>query len=96
MQNYPKTETGDVLQIVIIQFSWYAKGTKGRFFFRKYDAFFSLPKKCAENYPVRDILKLLSVFCLESADFNLSLGQNPELFLGNGNIINTFLRISDL
>ena len=24
-------------------------------FFRKYDAFFSLPKKCAENYPEKEI-----------------------------------------
>ena len=30
-------------------------------FFRKYDAFFSLPKKCAENYPEKEILKLRSV-----------------------------------
>ena len=30
-------------------------------FFRKYDAFFSLPKKCAENYPDKEILKLRSV-----------------------------------
>ena len=27
----------------------------------KYDAFFSLPKKCAENYPRKEILKLHSV-----------------------------------
>ena len=31
------------------------------FFFRKCDVFFSLPKKCAENYPEKDILKLRSV-----------------------------------
>ena len=30
-------------------------------FFRKYDAFFTLPKKIAENYPEKDILKLCSV-----------------------------------
>ena len=30
-------------------------------FFRKYDAFFLLPKKCAENYPKKEILKLCSV-----------------------------------
>ena len=30
-------------------------------FFRKYDAFFSMPKKCAENYPEKEILKLRSV-----------------------------------
>jgi hypothetical protein len=30
-------------------------------FFKKYDAFFSLPKKYAENYPEKDILKLCSV-----------------------------------
>ena len=30
-------------------------------FFRKNDAFFSLPKKCAENYPEKDTLKLRSV-----------------------------------
>ena len=35
---------------------------KGRFF-GKYDAFFSLPQKCAENYPE-------IVFGLESADSN--------------------------
>ena len=29
-------------------------------FFRKYDAFFSLPKKFAENYPEKEILKLCS------------------------------------
>ena len=29
-------------------------------FFRKYDAFFSLPQKC-ENYPEKDVLKLCSV-----------------------------------
>ena len=34
---------------------------KGHLFFRKYDAFFSLPKKCAENYPEKEILKLRSV-----------------------------------
>ena len=33
-------------------------------FFRKYDAFFSLPKKCAKNYPEKEILNLR----LESAD----------------------------
>ena len=30
---------------------------KGRFFLRKYDVFFSLPKKYAENYPEKEILK---------------------------------------
>ena len=30
-------------------------------FFREYDAFFSLPKKCAENYPEKEILRLRSV-----------------------------------
>ena len=30
-------------------------------FFRKYDGFFSLPKKCAENYPEKVILKLCCV-----------------------------------
>ena len=30
-------------------------------FFRKYDALFSLPKKCAENYHEKEILKLCSV-----------------------------------
>ena len=30
-------------------------------FFRKYDPFFSLPKKCAKNYPEKDFLKLGSV-----------------------------------
>ena len=30
---------------------------KGRFFLRKYDAFFSFPKKYAENYPEKEILK---------------------------------------
>ena len=34
---------------------------KGRFFLRKYDVFFSLPKKYAENYPEEEILKLSSV-----------------------------------
>ena len=36
--------------------------TKGRFF-RKYNAYFSLPKKCADpdNYPEKEILKLRSV-----------------------------------
>ena len=27
-------------------------------FFRKHDTFFSLPKKCAKNYPEKEILKL--------------------------------------
>ena len=31
------------------------------FLFRKDDAFFSLPKKCAENYPEKEILKLCCV-----------------------------------
>ena len=30
-------------------------------FFRKYDAFFSFPQKCAENYPEKEILKLRPV-----------------------------------
>ena len=34
---------------------------KGRFFFRKNDAFFSLPKKCAKNYPLKEILELCCV-----------------------------------
>ena len=29
-------------------------------FFRKYNAFFSLPKKCGKNYPEKNILKLRS------------------------------------
>ena len=38
-------------------------------FFRKYDAFFSLPKKCAENHLEIKILKL----CLESTDSNCTV-----------------------
>ena len=39
-------------------------------FFRKYDAFFSLPKKCAENYPEQEILKLCYVLCKQKAHEN--------------------------
>ena len=31
------------------------------FFFRKYDAFFSWPQKCAKNYPEKEITRLRSV-----------------------------------
>ena len=79
---------------------------KGSFFFRKYDAFFSLPKKCAENYPEKAVLKLRSVqsqLTLNKAQFSVQgrknskyKGQNTPHFLGNGNNTNLFLRISDL
>ena len=75
-------------------------------FFRKYDAFFSLLKKCAENYPEKEILKLHSIQsqltltalqCPRAGKFKIqSLGQNTAHFLGNGNNTNIFLRISDL
>ena len=45
-------------------------------FFRKYDAFFSLPKKCAENYPEKRYFEI--VFCLESADSNCTALQYPR------------------
>ena len=38
-------------------------------FFRKYDAFFSLPKKCVENYPEKYILKLCSDLTLTALQF---------------------------
>ena len=75
-------------------------------FFRKYDAFFSLPQKCAKNYPEKEILKLRSVQsqltltplqCLRAGKFKIqSLGQNTAHFFGNGHDTNIFLRISDL
>ena len=75
-------------------------------FFREYDAFFSLPKKCAKNYPEKEILKLRSVQsqltltalqCQMAEKFKIqSLGQNTAHFLGNGNNTNIFPRILDL
>ena len=69
-------------------------------------AFFSLPKKCAENYPEKDILKLRSVQsqltltalqCPRAGKFKIqSLGQNTAHFVGNGNNTNIFPRKSDL
>ena len=74
--------------------------------FRKYDVFFSLPKRCAKNYPEKDILKLCCVQsqltltalqCPRAGKFKIqSLGQNTAHFLGNGNNTNIFPRISDL
>ena len=41
----------------VVNFSQYRGYPKGPFF-QKSDAFFSLPKKCAENCPEKDIFKL--------------------------------------
>ena len=49
---------------IVFRNTYYSPQSKngvGVVFFRKYDAFFSLPKKCAENYPEKEILKLCSV-----------------------------------
>ena len=43
---------------------------KGRFFFRKCDAFFKLPKKCTKNYPEQEIRKLRSVTCKQNVREN--------------------------
>ena len=39
-------------------------------FFRNCDAVFPLPKKCAENYPEQEILKLCYVLCKQKAHEN--------------------------
>ena len=58
--------------------------TKGRFF-RKCDAVFPLPKKCAENYPENRDFEI--ALCLESADSNCTAVSK------GGKIQNTKLRI---
>ena len=52
-----KPKAVDSAQVNILQSCIYLKVA----FFRKYDAFFSLPKKCAKKYPEKDNLKLCSV-----------------------------------
>ena len=46
---------------IFVHFFFSQDITKGRFFYRKYDAFLSLFKKCAEKYPEKEFLELHSV-----------------------------------